>query len=131
MRRSDTWDLDKGRRAHLGDRVRIPGASEEEIHRDLLSALAICQDDKGSQQCRASARPRNIGKSSARMPWHSGKALGDSRHVTSAGSKKSVSIADGPVSFADGATEHSHLVRSQDHLPAAIRTREDDNIHGD
>src|SRR5882757_6251337 len=57
--------------------------------------------------------------------------MGDSSHVTSAGSQKLGEQSLPAVSFADGATTFTILFDRKTHLPAAIRTRDDDNIHGD
>src|SRR5258708_29209851 len=64
-------------------------------------------------------------------PWLLVKAMDDSSHVAAVGSQKLGEQSLPAVSFVDGATTFTILFDRKTHLPAAIRTRDDDNVHGD
>ena len=127
-----TWDLAKGQARTDWDRdQKYPDPVRLKYTETLLPALGYVTDAKGSQpmsRIREAAQLRELERSS---PWLLVKAMGDSSHVTSAGSQKLGEQSLPAVSFADGATTFTILFDRKTHLPAAIRTRDDDNIHGD
>jgi len=127
-----TWDLAKGQARTAWDRdQKYPDPVRLKYTETLLPALGYVTDAKGSQpmsRIREAAQLRELERSS---PWLLVKAMGDSSHVTSAGSQKLGEQSLPAVSFADGATTFTILFDRKTHLPAAIRTRDDDNIHGD
>jgi glyoxylase-like metal-dependent hydrolase (beta-lactamase superfamily II) len=127
-----TWDLAKGQARTAWDRdQKYPDPIRLKYTETLLPTLGYVTDEKGSQAMsgiREAAQLRELERSS---PWLLVKAMGDSSHVTSAGSQKLGDQSLPAVSFADGATTFTILFDPKTHLPAAIRTRDDDNIHGD
>jgi glyoxylase-like metal-dependent hydrolase (beta-lactamase superfamily II) len=127
-----TWDLAKGQARAAWDRdQKYPDPVRIKYTETLLPTLGYVTDDKGSQpmsRIREATQLRELERSS---PWLLVKAMEDSSHVTGAGSQKLGDQSLPAVSFADGATTFTILFDRKTHLPAAIRTRDDDNIHGD
>jgi len=112
------WDRDQNTRTPCGLK-----------YTETLLPAPVCHGCQGSPaNVRASARPHNCGNSSARRLAAPSKAMGDSSHVTPRDPKNSVSSRCRRTrSFADGATTFTILFDRKTHLPAAIRTRDDDN----
>jgi glyoxylase-like metal-dependent hydrolase (beta-lactamase superfamily II) len=127
-----TWDLAKGQARAAWDRdQKYPDPVKIKYTETLLPTLGYVTDDKGSQpmsRIREATQLRELERSS---PWLLVKAMDDSSHVAAAGSQKLGDQSLPAVSFADGATTFTILFDRKTHLPAAIRTRDDDNIHGD
>ncbi len=127
-----TWDLAKGQARTAWDRdQKYPDPIKLKYTETLLPTLGYVTDDKGSQpmsRIREATQLRELERSS---PWLLVKAMDDSSHVASAGSQKLGEQSLPAVSFADGATTFTILFDRKTHLPAAIRTRDDDNIHGE
>src|SRR6266853_7059211 len=127
-----TWDLANSRVRTVWDRdQKYPDPVKMKYTETLLPTLGYVTDDKGSQpmsRIREATQLRELERSS---PWLLVKAMDDSSHVASAGSQKLGEQSLPAVSFADGATTFTILFDRKTHLPAAIRTRDDDNIHGD
>ncbi len=126
------WDLAKGQARTAWDRdQKYPDPVRLKYTETLLPTLGYVTDDKGSQpmsRIREAAQLRELERSS---PWLLVKAMDESSHVASAGSQKLGEQSLPAVSFVDGATTFTILFDRKTHLPAAIRTRDDDNIHGD
>jgi glyoxylase-like metal-dependent hydrolase (beta-lactamase superfamily II) len=96
-----------------------------------MPTIGYVTDEKGSQPMsgiREAAQLRELERAS---PWLLVKALNDPKSVDAAGSQKLGAQSLPAVSFADGGTTFLILFDRKTHLPAAIRTRDDDNIHGD
>src|SRR5262249_17402075 len=64
-------------------------------------------------------------------PWLLVKAMGTPKSVAAVGDQKFGKQSLPAVSLNDDGTKFTILFDSITHLPAAIRTRDDDNIHGD
>src|SRR5437870_12719627 len=64
-------------------------------------------------------------------PWLLVKALDEPGKVRAAGSQKLGQQSLPAVSYTDGPTTFTILFDPKTHLPAAVRTRDDDNINGD
>jgi glyoxylase-like metal-dependent hydrolase (beta-lactamase superfamily II) len=127
-----TWDLAKGQARTAWDRdQKYPDPVRLKYTENLLPTLGYVTDDKGSQAMsgiRVAAQRRELERAS---PWLLVKAMDESSHVDSAGSQRLGEQSLPAVSFADGGTTFTILFDSKTHLPAAIRTRDDDNINGD
>jgi len=127
-----TWDLAKGQARTAWDRdQKYPDPVKIKYTEAWLPTLGYVTDDKGSQpmsRIREATQLRELERSS---PWLLVKAMDDSSHVAAAGSQKLGDQSLPAVTFADGATTFTILFDRKTHLPAAIRTRDDDNIHGD
>jgi hypothetical protein len=127
-----TWDLAKGSARTAWDRdQKYPDPIHLKYTETLLPTIGYVTDDKGSQPMsgiREAAQLRELERAS---PWLLVKALDESKNVDAAGSQKLGAQSLPAVSFADGGTTFTILFDRKTHLPAAIRTRDDDNIHGD
>jgi glyoxylase-like metal-dependent hydrolase (beta-lactamase superfamily II) len=127
-----TWDLANGSaRIDWVRDQKYPDPIILKYVETLTPTLGYVTDEKGSQPMsgiREAAQLRELERTS---PGLLVKALNDSKNVTDAGSQKLGARSLPAVSFADGGTTFIVLFDPKTHLPAAIRTRDDDNIHGD
>src|SRR5579872_338592 len=127
-----TWDLAKGSASTAWVRdQKYPDPIILKYTETLLPTIGFVTDEKGSQPMsgiREAAQLRELERVS---PWLLVKALNEPKNVDAAGSQKLGAQTLPAVSFADGGTTFIILFDRKTHLPAAIRTRDDDNIHGD
>ncbi len=128
-----TWDLANSRARTVWDRdQKYPDPVKMKYTETLLPTLGYVTDDKGSQPMsgiRVAARKWRPGKRAS--PWLLVKAMDDAGNVHAAGTQKLGQQSLPAVSYADGGTTFTILFDRKTHLPAAVRTRDDDNIHGD
>jgi glyoxylase-like metal-dependent hydrolase (beta-lactamase superfamily II) len=127
-----TWDLAKGsaKTSWVRDQ-KYPDPIILKYTETLTPTIGYVTDDKGSQPMsgiREAAQLRELERAS---PWLLVKAMSDPKSVDSMGAQKLGAESLPAVSFADGGTNFIILFDRKTHLPAAIRTRDDDNIHGD
>ncbi len=127
-----TWDLTKGnaRTSWVRDQ-KYPDPVILKYTETLTPALGFVTDEKGSQPMsgiREAAQLRELERASPRLLV---KAMDSPKSVDTAGTQKLGEQSLPAVSFADGGTTFIILFDRKTHLPAAIRTRDDDNIHGD
>ena len=127
-----TWDLASGsaRTSWVRDQ-KYPDPIILKYTETLMPTIGYVTDEKGSQpmsRIREAAQLRELERAS---PWLLVKALNDPKSVDAAGTQKLGAQSLPAVSFADGGTTFIILFDRKTHLPAAIRTRDDDNIHGD
>jgi Metallo-beta-lactamase superfamily len=127
-----TWDLANGsaRTAWYRDQ-KYPEPIILKYTETLMPTIGFVTDEKGSQPMsgiREAAQLRELERAS---PWLLVKAMNEPKNVDAAGSQKLGAQSLPAVSFADGGTTFIILFDRKTHLPAAIRTRDDDNIHGD
>jgi Metallo-beta-lactamase superfamily len=127
-----TWDLASGsaRTSWVRDQ-KYPDPIVLKFTETLLPTVGFVTDEKGSQPMsgiREAAQLRELERVS---PWLLVKAMNDPKNVDAAGPQKLGTQSLPAVSFADGGTTFIILFDRKTHLPAAIRTRDDDNIHGD
>ena len=127
-----TWDLAKGSARSEWDRdQKYPDPIHLKYAETLTPTLGFVTDDKGSQPMsgiREAAQLRELERAS---PWLLVKAMDEPKSLDAMGAQKLGQQSLPAVSFADGATTFIILFDRKTHLPAAIRTRDDDNIHGD
>ncbi|MGH9785434.1 MAG: MBL fold metallo-hydrolase [Terriglobia bacterium] len=129
-----TWDLAAGRARLAWDRDQQypPPAIKMKYTETLLPTLGFVTDDKGMSLpmsgIRVAAQGRELARSS---PWLLVKALDESSKVRPAGTQRLGGQTLPAVTYADGGATLTILFDGRTHLPAAIRTRDDDNIHGD
>jgi len=127
-----TWDLAGGRARTAWDRdQKYPDPVKLNYTETVLPTLGFVTDDKGSQAMsgiRVAALQRELERAS---PWLLVKALEEPGNVHPAGTQRLGHQSLPAVSFADGGTTFTILFDRKTHLPAAVRTRDDDNIHGD
>jgi glyoxylase-like metal-dependent hydrolase (beta-lactamase superfamily II) len=127
-----TWDLASGsaRTSWVRDQ-KYPDPIILKYTETLTPTIGYVTDEKGSvpmSGIREAAQLRELERAS---PWLLVKAMNDPKNVDAAGSQKLGAQSLPAVSFSDGGTTFLILFDRKTHLPAAIRTRDDDNIHGD
>jgi glyoxylase-like metal-dependent hydrolase (beta-lactamase superfamily II) len=128
-----TWDLAKGVARTDWDRdQKYPEpAIKLKYSEILLPTYGAVTDAKGAQPMsrnRVAALLRELKRSSPRLLID---AMDDPSNVRAADGERLGQQALPAVSFADQGTTFTILFDRESHLPAAIRTRDDDNIHGD
>ncbi len=128
-----TWDLANNRSRTAWDRdQKYPDPPVKLKYTEtVLPTLGYVTDDKSSQAMsgiRVAAHQRELERAS---PWLLVKALDEPGKVRAAGSQRLGQQSLPAVSYADGAATFTILFDPKTHLPAAIRTRDDDNINGD
>jgi len=131
---SINWDLAAGRASMAWDRDhKYPEPPIKMKYTEtVLPALGYVTDEKGGHApmsgIRVASHLRELQRSS---PLLLVKAMDESGKVRAAGTQRLGAQSLPAVSYADGGTTFTILFDSASHLPAAIRTRDDDNIHGD
>jgi len=127
-----TWDLAGGRARTMWDRdQKYPDPVKMKYTETVLPTLGFVTDDKSSQamsSIRVATHQRELERAS---PLLLVKAMSQSENVHPAGSQRLGRQSLPAVSYTDGATTFTILFDPKTHLPAAVRTRDDDNINGD
>ena len=129
-----TWDLANSRARTAWDRdQKYPDPPVKMKYTEtVLPTLGYVTDDKNVSQAmsgiRVATHQRELERAS---PWLLVKAMDEPGKVRAAGSQKLGQQSLPAVSYADGPTTFTILFDPKTHLPAAIRTRDDDNINGD
>src|SRR5713101_2088839 len=128
-----TWDLANGRARTAWDRdQKYPDPPVKMKYTEtVLPTLGYVTDEKGSQPMsgiRIATHQRELERAS---PWLLVKAMDESGKVKAAGNQKLGQQSLPAVSFDDAGTTFMILFDRKTHLPAAVRTRDDDNISGD
>jgi glyoxylase-like metal-dependent hydrolase (beta-lactamase superfamily II) len=128
-----TWDLAKGMARTDWDRdQKYPDPPIKLKYTEtLLPTLGAVSDAKGSQPMsrnRLAALLRELKRASPRLLID---AMDDPSNVRAVEPERLGQQSLPTVAFADQGTNFTILFDRETHLPAAIRTRDDDNIHGD
>ena len=128
-----TWDLANGMARTQWDRDMKYPAVEKIKYTDVVTpTLGYVIDDKGASKpmsgIRVAATLRELERASPTLLL---KALDAKSGLRAAGNQKLGSKTLRAVGFVDGGTNFTVLFDPQSKLPAAIRTRDDDNIAGD
>jgi len=128
-----TWDLAGNRARTAWDRdQKYPDPPVKLKYAEtVLPTLGYVTDEKSSQAMsgiRVAAHQRELERAS---PWLLVKVMDEPAKVRAAGSQRLGQQSLPAVTYADGANTFTILFDPKTHLPAAIRTRDDDNINGD
>src|SRR5436309_59181 len=128
-----TWDLANGRVRTAWDRNQNYPAPPVKMKytETVLPALGYVTDEKSSQAMsgiRVATQQRENQRGS---PWRLVRARDEQGKGRAAGSQRLGEQSLPAVSYADGPTTFTILFDPKTHLPAAVRTRDDDNINGD
>src|SRR5437660_3021232 len=128
-----TWDLANGRARTAWDRdQKYPDPPVKMKYTEtVLPALGYVTDEKSSQPMSGISVATHQREHERASPWLLVKAMDEPAKVRAAGSQKLGQQSLPAVSYADGPTTFTILFDPKTHLPAAIRTRDDDNINGD
>lgn len=128
------WDLAAGRASIAWDRdQKYPDPPIKMKYTEtLLPTLGFVTDEKGGHSAmsaiRVAAQLRELERSSPLLLL---KAMDESAKLRAAGTQRFGGQSLPAVSYADGPTTFTILFDRATHLPAVVRTRDDDNINGD
>ena len=128
-----TWDLAKGVAKTDWDRdQKYPDPPIKLKYTEtLFPSFGVVSDEKGSQpmsRIRAAALLRELERASPRLLLN---AMEDPSNVLGVDPQPLGKLSLPAVSFTEKGTKYTILFDRETHLPAAIRTRDDDNINGD
>ena len=129
-----TWNLAAGEAKLDLDRAMVypPPAGNVKYSEVVTPSLGFVTQANGnttpSSGMRLAAQLRELERAS---PLLLVKAMDDPKNVAAAGNQKLGKASLPAVTYNDNGTKFTILFDSATHLPAAIRTRDDDNIYGD
>ncbi len=128
-----TWDLAKGQARFDLDRAMVypPPASNVKYSEVVTPSFGFVSDIKGTKAAsgiRVAAQLRELERASPTLLL---KCADDGKNVAAAGNQKLGKQSLPALSCDDNGTKFTILFDPKTHLPAAIRTRDDDNIDGD
>lgn len=128
-----TWDLAGGQARLDLQRAMVypPPPSNPKYTEVVTPAMGFVIDDKGQQPAsgmRVAAQLRELERAAPTLLL---RLADDAKDVAAAGSQKLGKRSLPAVSYTDNGTKFIVLFDPKTHLPAAIRTRDDDNIDGD
>lgn len=128
-----TWDVAKGTARTDWDRdQKYPDPPVKMKYSELVfPAFGVVTDEKGAQpmsRARIAALLRELERASPQLLIN---AMDDPSNVRAADGQQLGQQKLPAVAFNDKGTNFAILFDPGTHLPAAIRTRDDDNIHGD
>src|SRR5262245_6833227 len=128
-----TWDLAKGSARTEWDRdLKYPAVEKLKFTEVVTPALGYVIDDKGASRpmssIRVAATLRELERASPTLLL---KMMDEPKNVRPLPNQRLGKQTLPALGFAGGATNFIVLIDPQSKLPAAIRTRDDDNIAGD
>jgi hypothetical protein len=127
-----TWDLTRGVAKMDVDRaMKYPTVETLKYSEVITPTLGFVTNDKGSTAAsamRVAAQLRELERSSPTLLF---KILEDQKDVAAAGNQKLGNETLPAISYTDSGKKFTILFDPETHLPAAIRTVDDDNIAGD
>ena len=97
----------------------------------VLPTVGFVTDEQGRQAMSSVRLAAACASSTASSPTLLLKAMDNPKDVRPIGNQRIGRQSYRAVSFTDGGTKFIILFDPKTHLPAAIRTLDDDNIHGD
>jgi glyoxylase-like metal-dependent hydrolase (beta-lactamase superfamily II) len=127
-----TVDLGSGAaRLDLDRAMKYPAVEQLKYTEVVTPTLGFVTNEKGSTAAsgvRLASQLRELERASPTLLL---KAMDDAKNLSPADNQKLGKASLPAVNFADGATKFTIMFDPKTHLPAAIRTRDDDNISGD
>jgi glyoxylase-like metal-dependent hydrolase (beta-lactamase superfamily II) len=129
-----TWDLVKGEAKMDLDRAMVypPPATNVKYSEVITPSLGFVTQPNGNSTpasgMRIASQLREFERASPLLLL---KAMDDAKNVAAAGNQKLGKASLPAVTYDDNGTKFTILFDPKSHLPAAIRTRDDDNISGD
>jgi glyoxylase-like metal-dependent hydrolase (beta-lactamase superfamily II) len=127
-----TWDLAHGTARNEWTRaMKYPGVRTMKYTEVVTPALGTVTDDKGTTAMSGIRVAASLRELERAAPTLLVKALDDGKNVGAMGQQKLGKDSLPAFSYTDGATKFTILLDKKTHLPAVIRTRDDDNVHGD
>ncbi len=129
---TETVDLGAGAsRLEVDRAMKYPAVEQLKYTEVATPTLGFVTNEKGSTAAsglRLAAQLRELERASPTLLL---KAMDDAKNVSAADNQKLGKASLPAVNFTDGATKFTILFDPKTHLPAAIRTHDDDNIAGD
>lgn len=127
-----TWDLEKGIARTDWDRMMVYPAPSHEVYSEVVrTTLGYVTDAKGDHPMSGVRLATHLRELERASPTLLLKALDAPKSVSALPDQKLGGQTYPAVAFADGATTFTILFDRKTHLPVAVRTLDDDNIHGD
>jgi glyoxylase-like metal-dependent hydrolase (beta-lactamase superfamily II) len=127
-----TVDLGAGAaRLDVDRAMKYPAVEQIKYTEVTTPTLGFVTNDKGSSAAsgvRLAAQLRELERASPTLLL---RAMDNAKNISAAPDQKLGKATYPAVNFTDGATKFTILFDPKTHLPAAIRTRDDDNISGD
>ena len=127
-----TWDLAKdAARAEWSREMKYPAVETVKYTEVVMPGLGVVTTEKGSQPMsgiRVAASLRELDRASPALLLH---ALDAPQDVAALPDQTFGEIALPAVAYTEHGTRYVILFDRVTHLPVAVRTRDDDNIHGD
>ena len=127
-----TWDVAKGVSKTDWDRdQKYPEPIRLKYTETLFPSFGVNSEEKGAQpmsRIRVAALLRELERASPQLLLN---AMNDPSNVLPLDPQPLGKASLPAVSFTDKGTKFTILFDRETHLPAAVRTRDDDNIHGD
>jgi hypothetical protein len=127
-----TWDLTRGvAKMDLDRAMKYPAVETLKYSEVITPTLGFVTNNKGSTAAsamRVAAQLRELERSSPALLF---KILEDQKNVSAASNQKLGNETLPAISYADSGKKFTILFDPETHLPAAIRTVDDDNIAGD
>jgi glyoxylase-like metal-dependent hydrolase (beta-lactamase superfamily II) len=127
-----TWDLANGMaRSEWTRAMKYPSVRPLKYTEVMTPTLGSVADEKGATAMsgiRVAATLRELERAAPTLLL---KALDDSKNVSAMGPQKLGKDSLPAIAYTDRAAKFTILLDRTTHLPAAIRTKDDDNIHGD
>jgi glyoxylase-like metal-dependent hydrolase (beta-lactamase superfamily II) len=127
-----TWDLTRGMARSEWDRdMKYPAVEKLKYTEVIQPTLGFVTDDKGSKAASAIRVAAGLRELERASPTLLLKVLDAKTGVRPLANEKLGNKAYLAIGYADGGRNFTILLDPQSKLPAAIRTRDDDNIAGD
>jgi glyoxylase-like metal-dependent hydrolase (beta-lactamase superfamily II) len=126
------WDLEKGmERGDFDHTMLYPFPGQEKYSEIVTPTMGEVIGDKGARPMSGARLAFDLRETERASPRLLLKALDAPQSVSKLPDQKLGDQALPAVAFQDGATRFTILFDRKTHLPAAIRTVEDDDVHGD
>jgi glyoxylase-like metal-dependent hydrolase (beta-lactamase superfamily II) len=126
------WDFDKGmERGDYNHTMLYPFPGQEKYSEIISPKMGAVSDDKGQRPMSAARLAFSWREEERASPVLLLKALDAPQSVTAMPPQKIGKDSLPAVAFMDGGTKFIILFDRKTHLPAMIRTIEDDDVHGD
>ncbi len=128
-----TWDLARGMaRTELDRDQKYPAAEKLKYTETVLPSMGMLTNQQGANSAMSGVRlATHLRELTRASPTLLLAAIDDPKSVGAMGPQKLGKQSLPAVSLTAGGTKFTVLFDSKTHLPAAIRTRDDDNIAGD
>ena len=127
-----TWDLSKGMAATTLDRdQKYPAPEKMKYTETVTPTMGWVTDEKGSTPMSGIRLATHLRELMRASPALLLAATDDAKSVASMGPQKMGSNSMPAAGLTAGGTKFTVMFDGKTHLPAVVRTRDDDNVYGD